>query len=79
MIRPLVTLHLVEKLRQNVAVYPPYVPVLFLILAQSEIGFLSRVLQHFVLGINDIDHQFPLFRLLVKVSRLAHKFSARIV
>ena len=43
-IGPLIPLHLVQELRQDVTIDPPDVPVLFFVLAESEVGLLSSVL-----------------------------------
>ena len=64
MISPLVPLHPQQQRGQYRAIYPPNVPVLFLLSTDSHPNLSCAVLQHLILCVTDVYSQRPLARLL---------------
>lgn len=62
-ISSLIWFHLEQQRWQNRSIYPPYVPVFFLVCAKSESGLISAVLEDLVLSISNIYNERPIARL----------------
>ena len=80
MIYSLVGLHFEQERGENGTVYPPDVPVFFLVSRQTEICFVGTILQNLILCIQDVYHERPLILVdLIGISLLPHKFTTLII
>ena len=79
MICPLVSLHLLQKSRQNGSIDPPHVPVFVFILWKTEVSFFCAILQNFVLSVTDIYHERLASTGFVEIFAHAHQLSRSVV
>ena len=65
MICSLIGFHFCQKCWQYGSIYPPDIPVLFLLSRQSKISFISTILKHLILCVEHINDKRPIIHVFL--------------
>lgn len=79
MVCSLIRFHFGKKRGQDGSIYPPYVPVLFLIGTEPEVGLIGAILQYFILGVQGINYKWPIIHVFfIRVQSLTPELTVSI-